>query len=198
MKRQTVLLMTFFLLLTGGKSAFAAAKVWELDKAHSNFYFEVTHIFSTIRGHFSDFLGEIHFDPANLADSKFFFEIQTDSVDTGVAKRDKHLLSADFFNSGKYPLLTFESTSIHDIGSGVYEVSGKFTVKGQSYDLVLPLVFEGISNHPAAKGQQVAGFNGKLTIDRLAYKIGTGKFSDLGVVGKDVDILVSIEGLSGK
>ena len=46
------------------------------------------------------------------------------------------------------------------------------------------------------KGKSVAGFNGKLTIDRLAYGVGTGKFLDYGVVGKDVDILISLEVIS--
>lgn len=198
MKKRTVLFCTLFLLTTVGPSAFAGAQVWELDKAHSNFYFSVRHIFSKIQGHFNGYSGELRFDPANLSDSKFYFEIKTDSVDTGIAKRDKHLGSADFFDSGKFPLMIFESTNIKEAGSGLYEVSGTFTVKGQVYDLVLPLTFEGISNHPAAKGQQVTGFNGKLTIDRLAYKIGNGKFFDLGVVGKDVDIFITLEGLSGK
>lgn len=198
MKRLTVFLLTFSLLLSAGQAAFAAAQVWKIDKAHSNFYFSVAHIFSRVQGYFNEYSGEIRFDPEKLADSKFYFEIQTDSIHTGIAKRDKHLLSADFFDSGKYPLLTFESTSIHDAGNGLYEVSGKFTVKGKEYNLVLPLIFEGEKNHPAAKGQRVAGFNGKLTIDRLAYKIGDGKFSDLGVVGKDVDILVTIEGMNDK
>ncbi len=49
-----------------------------------------------------------------------------------------------------------------------------------------------------AKGKEVVGFNGRVTIDRLAHKIGTGKFYDMGVVGKDVEIFVSLEALSGK
>ncbi len=197
MKKLTILLLTFSLYLAASQVVFASAQVWELDKAHSNFYFSVNHIFSKVQGYFSEYSGEIRFDPANLADSKFYFEIKTDSVYTGISKRDKHLQSADFFDSGKHPLLIFESTSINDAGNGLYEVSGKFTVKGQVYDLVLPLSFEGMQNHPAAKKRRVAGFNGKLTIDRLAYKIGNGKFSDLGIVGKDVEILVTLEGLNG-
>ena len=48
------------------------------------------------------------------------------------------------------------------------------------------------------KGKEVIGFNGELTIDRLAYKVGTGKFYQMGVVGKDVEILVTLEALSDK
>jgi len=198
MKRVSILFLTFLLLITCGQSVSAAARAWELDKAHSNFYFSVVHIFSKIQGHFNEYSGEMHFDPENLDESRLYFAIETDSVDTNISKRDKHLQSADFFDSSKHPQFTFESTKITDVGNGVYEVQGKFMVKGQTYDLVLPLSFSGVKNHPAAKGKQMVGFNGRVTIDRLAYKIGTGKFSDLGVVGKDVEIFISVEGLSDK
>ena len=198
MKRFTTLFLTLFILLAASQSVLANVKVWEFDKKHSNFYFSVDHIFSKVHGHFNDYSGEIKFDPANLAESRFYFEIKTDSVDTNIGKRDKHLQSADFFDAAKHPLMTFESIKITDVGGGLFEVQGKFTVKGQVYDLVLPLTLAGIKDHPAAKGKEVIGFNGKVTIDRLAYKIGAGKFYDMGVVGKDVEIFVTLEGLSSK
>ena len=198
MKRFTTLFLTLFILLAASQSVLANVKVWEFDKKHSNFYFSVDHIFSKVHGHFNDYSGEIKFDPANLAESRFYFEIKTDSVDTNIGKRDKHLQSADFFDAAKHPLMTFESIKITDVGGGLFEVQGKFTVKGQVYDLVLPLTFAGIKDHPAAKGKEVIGFNGNVTIDRLAYKIGAGKFYDMGVVGKDVEIFVTLEGLSSK
>lgn len=198
MKGFSIVFLTLFFLITTSQPVLAVAKVWELDKGHSNFYFSVEHIFSKINGQFDDYSGEVRFDPDNPAESRFYFAIKTASVNTNITKRDKHLQSADFFDSAKYPLLTFESTKITDVGNGLYEVLGKFTVKGQVYDLVLPLSFAGIKDHPAAKGKQVVGFNGKVTIDRLVYKVGTGKFYDLGVVGKDVEIFVSLEALSSK
>jgi polyisoprenoid-binding protein YceI len=198
MKRFNITFLTLLILITGSQWVLAKARVWELDKAHSNFYFSVGHIYSKVNGHFNDYSGEVRFDPANLAESKFYFEIKTGSIDTNIAKRDKHLQSGDFFDAAKYPLLTFESTKISDGGDGMYEVSGKFNVKGEVYDLVLPLFFAGVKDHPAAKGKEVVGFNGKITIDRLAYKIGAGKFFDLGVVDKEVEIFITLEGLSSK
>lgn len=198
MKRSFVATILLISLILAGQTALGAARNWELDKPHSNFYFLVDHIYSKVGGQFNDFIGEVKFDSANLAESRFFFEIKTDSVDTNIAKRDKHLQSGDFFDAGKFPLMTFESTQIIDAGNNKYEVLGKFTVKGKSYDLTLPLVLAGIKDHPAVKGKEVIGFNGELTIDRLAYQIGTGKFYDLGIVGKDVNIFVTFEALSDK
>ena len=198
MKRFTTLFLALFILLTASQSVLANAKVWEIDKYHSNFYFSIDHIFSKVHGHFNDYSGEVRFDPANLAESRFYFEIKTNSVDTNIGKRDKDLLSKRFFDSAKHPLMIFESIKITDVGDGLFEVQGKFTVKGQVYDLVLPLTFAGIKDHPAAKGKEVIGFNGKITLDRLAYKIGDGKMYDMGSLGKNVEIVVTLEGLSSK
>lgn len=186
----------FVSLLAVSGSAFGQARSWDLDPAHTNFYFTVDHIYSKIRGYFPDFSGKIHFDPADLQGSSITFAIDVKSIDTGIAQRDKHLLSADFFDAANHPKITFDSTSIESVGDGLYHVHGKFGVKGKSYDLTLPLKLEGVKAHPVEKGKDVAGFNGTVTINRLDYGVGTGKFFDYGVVGKDVEILVTVEALS--
>jgi polyisoprenoid-binding protein YceI len=198
MKRFSFITLTLICLLLAGQTVSAAVRNWQLDNAHSNFYFRVGHIFSQIGGQFNEFSGELKFDADNLAESRFFFEIKTGSVNTNIAKRDKHLQSGDFFDSGKFPLMTFESVKITDVGNNVYDVLGKFTVKGQTYDLTLPLTLAGVKGHPAVPDKDVIGFNGEITIDRLAYKVGTGKFYEMGIVGKDVEILVSLEALADK
>lgn len=170
-----------------------AANTWEMDKAHSNIYFSVDHIFSKVNGHFNDFTSEIVFDPADAANSSFSFTVTVDSIDTNISKRDKHLLSADFFDAGKYSTMTFVSTAVTPGDAGLYNVAGKLTIKGKSYDFVLPLVLAGVKDHPAVPGKEVAGFNGKIVLDRLAYGVGTGKFYEMGIVGKDVEVFVSLE-----
>jgi polyisoprenoid-binding protein YceI len=165
---------------------------------HSNIYFSIDHIYSKVQGRFREVQTQIAFDPAHLDQSRFSFTIKVDSVDTGVPKRDKHLVSADFFDAGSFPLITFTSTAITETGNGVYNVAGTLTVKGETHDLTLPLTLNGIKDHPAASGKEVIGFNGRLTLDRLTLKVGTGKFYKMGLVGKDVDVLVTIEALAAK
>jgi polyisoprenoid-binding protein YceI len=55
-----------------------------------------------------------------------------------------------------------------------------------------------VQDHPAVKNKEVIGFNGELIIDRLDYNVGSGKFYEMGLVGKDVKILVTMEALSNK
>ncbi|WP_163337360.1 YceI family protein [Desulfopila sp. IMCC35008] len=198
MSKIKAILTAFCVSLLFATQSQAGARAWDIDKAHSNFYFSVDHIFSKVHGFFGDYSGEVHFDPKNLAESKMVFEIDVKSINTAIAKRDKHLLSADFFDAAKHPKLVFTSNKILSSGENTFDVHGVFTVKGKKYDLVLPLTLEGIKDHPMEKGKEVAGFNGKITIDRLAYGIGSGKFFEYGVVGKDVEILVTLEVLSTK
>lgn len=181
-----------------GSPQHAEARSWEIDQEHTNFYFTVDHIYAKVRGRFTDFTGTVFFDPDNLKDSKISFEIKVKSVDTGISKRDKHLLSGDFFDASKYPLITFTSTSITKAEGDTYNVKGTLTIKGVSSDLMLPLTYGGKKDHPLSPGMEVAGFNGHLILDRLAYTVGDGKYYTMGVVGKDVDILVTMEVLRKK
>lgn len=192
-----IVILTLLLTLFGGmQKGFAKATSWELDEAHAYVYFTIEHIFSKVRGHFADFSAKIYFDPENLAESSFYFEIEVDSIDTSLGKRDRHLRSEDFFHERKYPKILFQSKKITAAGEEFYNVDGVLTIKGKEYDFTLPLHFVGVTDHPMVKGAQVAGFNGEFTLDRLKYGVGSGKYYDMGVVGKDVELLLTIEVLS--
>ncbi|WP_028580782.1 YceI family protein [Desulfogranum japonicum] len=187
------ILLSSLIFLASSSPLYAAARSWEVDKAHSGFYFQIKHIFSKVHGFFNDFDVKMQFDKDNPAASSMVFTIMVDSIDTNIEQRNTHLLSPDFFEAEKYPTMKFTSTSISKIGENTYEVTGKFEVKGATYDLTFPLTYEGMREHPMVQGKEVIGFNGGLTIDRLAYKVGNGQFVKAGIVGKDVDIAISLE-----
>ncbi len=190
--------LVFILIFTVIQSAPAASHNWEFDKAHARFYFTVDHIFAKVIGLFKDYSGTFHFDTDNLKESVIDIRIEAKSINTNILKRDKHLRSDDFFAVSRYPLITFKSSRItHKVGNQ-YEVEGDFTMKDVTKTLVLPLIYFGTKDNPLKKGQAVAGFETRISIDRLDYHIGSGKFYQMGVAGKDVDILVSLEMLRDK
>ena len=188
--KKIVLLLLFFLLLGPFQ---AAGQQWNLDTVHTNFFFDVKHTYATVRGQFMDFSGDVYFDPANPGKSRFDFVIKVDSVDTKQGKRDTHLRSPDFFDAAKYPLMTFKSSRISHGGSNKYIVEGVLTIKDVSRDVALEFVYHGQKDNPLKPGEIVAGLDTRLTIDRLEYHVGDGKFYKMGVVGKDVDILLTME-----
>ena len=59
------------------------------------------------------------------------------SIDTKNAKRDTHLRSADFFDSGNHPDITFTADGIQASGQGA-AVTGMLTVRGRTR----PLAFD--------------------------------------------------------
>lgn len=199
MKRLAIaIVLGLFFLLSNGFHAIAAVPAWEFDKAHSRFGFGVKHIFSTIHGYFDNYSGTFLFDPDNLKESKIVFEIEAKSIQTTINKRDNHLRSADFFDVKNYPLIKFESTSIKKGSGKLYEVTGKLTMKDVTQNIVLPMMFQGVQVHPMEKKKLVAGFDIGLTINRLEYKVGDGRFYEMGVVDRDVTIDVSLEMLRNK
>ena len=184
-----VLLLVF--VLSGG--AYGEPNKWEIDKAHSSIYFEVKHIYADTRGLFDDFSGHILFDSENMQAGSVAFEVKVDSIDTNIPKRDTHLRSNDFFDAKQYPLMTFKSTGITAVSDTEYLLEGDLTVKDVTKQVKVPFTFLGMQDNPLRKGTLVAGFEADFTIDRLAYHVGSGKFYEMGAIGKDVRIIIALE-----
>ncbi|MCF8061351.1 MAG: YceI family protein [Deltaproteobacteria bacterium] len=192
MKRAVCLFLLSACLLMSGPAR-AEPPVWKFDPPHCGFYFDIRHIFSTVRGQFDDFSGSIAFDPENLDESAIDIRVEVASVDTNVRRRDDHLRSEDFFHVSRYPEMTFQSTEIRALGGDRYEATGTFRIKDVSREITVPFTFHGVAEGPLRENTLVAGFDARFTIDRLAYNVGTGKFYDLGVTGKMVEIILSLE-----
>ena len=173
--------------------AFAEAEIWEIDKAHSNIYFDVRHTYATVRGQFDEFSGMLRFDPDNLAVSSVRFEISTKSINTRIPNRDNHLRSEEFFAANRYPAMTFQSIGVKQKEGNQYTLVGNLTIKGKTHKVAMPFTYFGVRENPLKKGQMVAGFETRFSIDRLEYLVGQGKYFEMGVIGRNVDILITLE-----
>jgi polyisoprenoid-binding protein YceI len=186
-----IIYLILSLLLLG--QTHVMAHEWKIDSNHSGILFDIKHIYSTVRGHFSDFSGDVFFDPDNLGKSKFDFVVKVDSINTNNGKRDTHLRSDDFFAASKYPVMTFKSSRVSHAGGNKYVLEGKMTIKGVTKNMVLEFIYWGQKENPFKKDEVVAGFDTRFNINRLDFQVGDGKFYKMGVVGKDVDVLISLE-----
>lgn len=189
--------VSIFLMVLSGLliTNFALAEVekWEIDKAHSSIYFDIRHTYATVRGQFEDFSGTLQFDPDNMAVSSVKFEVKTKSINTGIPNRDNHLRSEEFFAVNQYPSMTFQSTSVKQKEGNQYILVGDLTIKGKTNEVAIVFTYFGMRENPLKKGKMVAGFETRFSVDRLEYEVGPGKYFEMGVIGRNVDILISLE-----
>jgi polyisoprenoid-binding protein YceI len=100
-----------------------------IDKSHSEALFQVRHLVTKLGGRFNDFEGTLTFEEGNPGASSVSMTLQAASIDTNNQDRDNHLRSVDFFDVEKFPLITFQSTSVTGGGSD-YHVVGNLTLHG--------------------------------------------------------------------
>ena len=137
---------------------------YTIDAAHTRIGFSARHaMVTTVRGAFKDFEGTAHIDAANPAASSVSLAIDPASIDTGVADRDGHLKSGDFFDAETYPSITFVSTQVERDGSD-WAVTGDLTIKGVSKPVTV--VFEETGSAQDPFGNLRVGFEGATTINR--------------------------------
>ena len=171
----------------------AALSRWQIDPAHSNVKFTVTHmVVSEVEGSFKKFAGTIEYSQENLSDAKVNFTVDVNSVDTDNEKRDGHLKSDDFFNAEKYPQMKFESTSFTPVSGKKYKMVGNLTIR----DVTKPVTFDVTYNGSVTSGgKSKAGFKATTTINRFDYNLKWDRATEAGalVVDKDVTVTVNAE-----
>ncbi len=101
------------------------------DKAHTNVRFSVAHmVVSEVDGSFGVFDGSVVTEGDDFTQSEIEFTLDVNSVDTKSSDRYKHLKSADFFDSGKYPSIVFKSKSMKKVSDKKFELTGDLTMYG--------------------------------------------------------------------
>ncbi len=171
----------------------AADYVVDKEGQHAFVDFKISHLgYSFITGTFKDIDGKFSFDAAKPEDSKIEFNVNTASVFTNHAERDKHIASADFLNASKFGKATFVSTSVKSTGANTADVTGDLTIAGVTKPVVVKATFLGEGKDPW--GGYRAGFEGTTSIKRSDF----GKQKDLGPKSDAVELYVSFEGVKAK
>src|SRR4051794_25533666 len=153
---------------------------YTLDPAHTRLGFSARHaMVATVRGQFTEFTGSAHVDTANPADSKVEVSIVANSISTGNAQRNGHLLSGDFFETEQYPDITFTSTNVERDGDD-WTITGDLTIKGVSHPVTVPFEFTGSAKDPF--GNIRIGFEGRTTILRKDWGLSWNAALETGGV----------------
>jgi polyisoprenoid-binding protein YceI len=166
---------------------------WNLDPTHSEIQFKVKHLMITnVTGSFSDFSVKAESDDVTFTNPKVSFTAKIDSINTNNEQRDGHLKSADFFESEKYPELTFQSTKTGNYDSeGNFDLTGNLTIKGITKEVTLKVEFGGIAKDPW--GNSKAGFTVTGKINRTDFGLTWNAALETGGVLVSEDIRLSAE-----
>ncbi|HHS84265.1 MAG TPA: YceI family protein [Gammaproteobacteria bacterium] len=158
--------------------------------AHAFIQFKIAHLgYSWLLGRFNEFDGSFSYDEKNPSASKVVVTINTASVDSNHAERDKHLRGKDFLEVKKYPEAKFVSTSYEEKGDGKGILKGDFTLHGVTRPIVIDV--KQIGAGPDPWGGFRRGFEGTTRIALKDYNINF----DLGPASKELELQLYIEGI---
>ena len=171
------------------------ASSWQIDPDHSSIQFKVRHLMvSNVKGVFHKVSGLIEIDDKEITRSRVSVTIETASVDTGVAKRDEDLRSANFFDVTRYPTMTFVTKKVARSGPDSLKVTGDLTIHGVTREVTLDV--DGPT--PAVKdpwGGMRRGASATTRINRKDFGLTYNKVLETGgvVVGDEVAINIEVE-----
>lgn len=170
--------------------AVADKYVIDTEGAHASINFEINHLgYSWLVGRFNEFSGDFTYDPKDVAASKVNVTINTNSVDSNHAERDKHLRSDDFLNVAKFPTATFVSTKIVPDDDDEFDIVGDLTLNGVTKSITLEVDKVGEGKDPW--GGHRLGFEGETELRLKDFNIK----QDLGPASQTVKLKLHIEGI---
>ncbi|MBF0497325.1 MAG: polyisoprenoid-binding protein [Deltaproteobacteria bacterium] len=180
--------------------SFVSASTWTIDPDHSNIQFKIRHLMiANVKGVFGKVQGVINIDDKDISISTVTVTIGTESIYTGVTKRDEHLKSAEFFDVAKYPTMTFVSKKVMKNGMGKLKVIGDLTIRGIAREVVLDVV--DLSNESKDPwGGIRRGASASTKINRNDFGITWNKTMETGgmMIGDDVFITLEVEMVKGQ
>ena len=180
-------------LIAVATAAGSFAQSWKLDGAHSKIKFTTKYlVISDVDGEFQKVDGTFSSSKPDWSDLQANVTIDASSVFTGNDMRDKHLKSDDFFNTEKYPNISFKSKSVKKISDTQFILTGDLTIRDVTKTVSIPVVYNGTVKDPW--GNTKAGFkaSGKLNRKEFGLKWSNAAASGEAVVGDEVEFIIDL------
>jgi len=167
----------------------------DIKGQHAFIQFKIKHLgYSWLLGSFERFSGAFHYDAAHPENNSVHVAIDTASINTNHAERDKHLRSDEFFDVAHFPKAAFTSSGYEDKGQGHGVLKGILNLHGVSKKVSIKV--HQIGAGPDPWGGFRRGFEGVTTLYLPDYRFARGKM--LGPVAHNVEMYFSIEGVRQK
>lgn len=165
---------------------------WAIDPTHTEIGFKVKHMmFTNVSGKITKYDATIETGGDEFSNASIDFTGEIDSITTGNADRDAHLLSPDFFDAAKFPKLNFQATSFSKVDAGDYELTGNLTMLDVTKEVKFPVEFGGLMKDPW--GNIKAGFNITGKINRKDWGLTWNAALDAGGVLVSEEVRINAE-----
>ena len=188
--KKLLLAASVSLAMVGGAHADEHSGTYAFDNkgAHQFITFKISHLgYSWLYGRFNDFDGQFTYDAANPENSSVNVTIDTSSVDSNHAERDKHLRSKDFLHVSEYPEASFKSKRVVVDEEGEADIVGDLTLRGVTREVTLDVDMLGHGKDPW--GGYRMGFEAETELRLEDFGIPMS----LGKVSETVEIIISVE-----
>jgi polyisoprenoid-binding protein YceI len=167
---------------------------WAIDPTHTEIGFKVKHMmFTNVSGKIVKYDATIETDGDEFTNAVIDFSADVDSITTGSADRDAHLLSADFFDAAQFPKMNFAATSLVKVEDADFELTGDLTLHGITKPVKLAAEFGGLMKDPW--GNIKAGFNISGKINRKDFGLTWNAALETGgvLVSEEVRIIAEVQ-----
>ncbi|TXD98357.1 polyisoprenoid-binding protein [Psychrobacter frigidicola] len=154
-----------------GFAAIHTPQKWKLDVPKTNVDFKVAYLGSgTVKGQFNKVNGAINYDVKNPTDTTINFTVNTNSIDAGGKLRNAFLRRKELLNTAQYPTMVFVSKKVNMINAKEANVTGDFTVLGQTKPLTVKVTLANVENDPVTR-KPMLKFRATGLIDRYTYGV---------------------------
>ena len=190
MKRPLLMTLGASLLLMASTSIHAVEYLIDTKGAHAFIQFHIKHLgYSWLVGRFNTFSGSFDYDQKNPDAASITVDIETASIDSNHAERDKHLRDEEFLNVKEHPKARFVSSSYRDLGNDKGELKGELTLNGVTRPITIDVTHIGAGMDPW--GGYRRGFEGRTSFALADFGIKR----NLGPASKEVHLWLGIEGI---
>ena len=165
------------------------AGAYVLDKRHASLLVKVPHMggFSKFTMRFDRLEGSFAYDPSTWAATRVTITADPTSISTGLPDFDRVIAGPSYFDSARYPVITFVSTRAEG-AAAAGKVTGDLTFHGVTRPVVLDVTFNGAGPGMLGAGTRI-GFSGTTRLKRSDF--GVTAMSQFA--GDDLDLLFEVE-----
>jgi polyisoprenoid-binding protein YceI len=191
--KKLILASAVSMAVVGAAKADEHSGTYAFDKkgAHQFITFKISHLgYSWLYGRFNDFDGEFVYDAENPSNSSVSVTVDTTSLDSNHAERDKHIRSDDFLNVGEFPEATFTSKRVEVDDEGEADIIGDLTLHGVTKEVTLDVEMLGHGQDPW--GGYRMGFEAETEFNLDDFGIS---YEKLGEASREVELIISVEGI---